>query len=145
MWRHCNFLNRIYVFYSSALQTAGIVAFILIGWALTDPSIASQLTQHETYSYIGLCVLIGVAILTLIIAFLGCCGALKESQCMLVTVSASKETANTFWCSKPEQSIRKKDFTNKSMFLSHFSVLLLFAGRFGCRNCNWRLCISISR
>lgn len=54
---------------------------------LTDTSYLISLTQEGNNFYIGLLVFVGVATLTLIIAFLGCCGALKESQCMLVSVS----------------------------------------------------------
>lgn len=68
-------------------QAAGIAAFAIFGWLLMDKSFLISLTQDENHYYIGLYIIIGVAALTLIIAFLGCCGALKESQCLLVTVS----------------------------------------------------------
>lgn len=68
-------------------QAAGIAAFTLFGWMLTDPSFLISLTKEGNNFYIGLLVFVGVATFTLVIAFLGCCGALKESQCMLVSVS----------------------------------------------------------
>lgn len=71
-----------------SFQAAGIAAFALFGWMLTDPSLLVSLTQGKSDVYIGLLVFVGVATLVIIIAFLGCCGALKESQCMLVSVSS---------------------------------------------------------
>lgn len=68
-------------------QATGIAAFAFFGWMLTDTSFLFSITQKGPDSYIGLLVFVGIATLVLIIAFLGCCGALKESQCMLVSVS----------------------------------------------------------
>lgn len=67
-------------------QAAGIAAFALFGWMLTDSSLLLSLTRGDNDLYIGLLVFVGVATLVIVIAFLGCCGALKESQCMLVSV-----------------------------------------------------------
>ena len=45
---------------------------------------SAALAQYASY------VLIGVGGFIFIVGFLGCCGALKESQCMLGTVSIRK-------------------------------------------------------
>ena len=79
------FINFVFFVFKKA---AGIVAFALLGWFLAN-STAFLLPYDEAKNefYIGLLVLVGVATLVIIIAFLGCCGSLKESQCMLVSVS----------------------------------------------------------
>lgn len=46
-------------------------------------SLPSEVSQVANVGY----VLIGVGAVLLVIGFLGCCGAVKESRCMLLTVS----------------------------------------------------------
>lgn len=40
------------------------------------------------FSSLGVYILIGAGALMMLVGFLGCCGALQESQCMLGLVSA---------------------------------------------------------
>lgn len=68
-------------------QIAGFGALALFVWVLTDPSVLISMTQEENHFYIGLYIFLVVGVLMLIIAVLGCCGSLKESQCMLISVS----------------------------------------------------------
>lgn len=76
---------------------------------------------------------VGVATLVIIIAFLGCCGSLKESQCMLVSVRTFLNTVFIF-----RHTII---WTTNDNFTIHFLVLLFLAGCFGGRNRNRRLCL----
>jgi hypothetical protein len=53
---------------------------------LVDPTFMISLAQeHQNYQY-ALFILLGIGVLLVLLAFCGCCGALKESQCMLVSV-----------------------------------------------------------
>jgi len=81
----CCLVKYLLILINFVFWAAGIAAFTLFGWALTDTSLLVSLTQGRNEVYIGLLVFVGVATLVIIIAFLGCCGALKESQCMLVS------------------------------------------------------------
>ncbi|XP_055296706.1 CD9 antigen-like [Sitodiplosis mosellana] len=81
----CCLVKYLLILINFVFWAAGIAAFTLFGWMLTDTSLLVSLTQGKSDVYIGLLVFVGVATLVIIIAFLGCCGALKESQCMLVS------------------------------------------------------------
>lgn len=64
------------------------LAILAIGiWIAVDPSIKDKLGggDHLDYLRIGAYVIIGVGAFIALVGFLGCCGAMKESQCMLVT------------------------------------------------------------
>lgn len=149
------FLIRFFrlVFYFVRLQAAGIAAFTLFGWALTDTSLLVSLTQGKNEVYIGLLIFVGVATLVIIIAFLGCCGALKESQCMLVSVRwifLKKKSYSLF-----ELNLLKTVFVGSfwswlninGIPISNcaFVVLLLLINCPGSRNSDRRLCLSQSR
>lgn len=66
-------------------------------WIKVDPRSIMELTQDDTlneffeeirkygYEEVGAYVLIVIGSLMMVIGFLGCCGAIKESQCMLAT------------------------------------------------------------
>lgn len=70
-------------------QAAGIAAFALFGLILANStSFLLPFDEAKNDYYIGLLVVVGVATFVILIAFLGCCGSLKESQCMLVSVSS---------------------------------------------------------
>jgi CD81 antigen len=60
---------------------------ILAIWMLVDPTFLMSVTQEESHYYYGLYILLAVGALLIILSFFGCCGAFKESQCMLVSVS----------------------------------------------------------
>lgn len=61
----------------------GIV--LLATWMLTDPTFLISMTQNESNYFIGLYTCLIVGGVMLIVPFLGCCGAFKESQCMLAS------------------------------------------------------------
>lgn len=60
-------------------------------WLRVDPNVAKYVNQAEeinvffTLAYI----LMAIGIIIMVIGFLGCCGAIRESQCMLGAVSDS--------------------------------------------------------
>lgn len=68
-------------------QLVGLTTVGVAVWMLTDPSFMISMTQDESNYYIGLYIFLAIGALMLIVAFLGCCGAFKESQCLLVSVS----------------------------------------------------------
>jgi hypothetical protein len=53
---------------------------------LLDPTFMISLAQEQQNYQYALFILLGLGILMVLLAFCGCCGALKESQCMLVSV-----------------------------------------------------------
>jgi CD81 antigen len=68
-------------------QIAGIAIVALAVWMLVDPTFMISLAQEQQNYQYGLFILLGLGILMVLLAFCGCCGAFKESQCMLVSVS----------------------------------------------------------
>lgn len=69
------------------LQIIGIGVIALATWMITDPTFYLSVTQDEVKYYTGLYIILAAGAILVIVAFMGCCGAVKESQCMLVTVS----------------------------------------------------------
>lgn len=67
------------------LQAVGLAVVVLGSWMLTDKTFLVSLSEQEQHYNMGLYVLLGAGILIIVVSFLGCCGAFKESQCMLVT------------------------------------------------------------
>lgn len=63
----------------------GFAIVLLAIWMLTDPTFLISMTQNENNYFIGLYILLVVGGLMLTVAFLGCCGAFKESRCMLLS------------------------------------------------------------
>lgn len=55
----------------------------LLGFLDSVEGAPPELSQLANVAYL----LIGVGAVLLVIGFLGCCGAVKESRCMLLTVS----------------------------------------------------------
>ncbi|XP_064635741.1 CD9 antigen-like [Lineus longissimus] len=55
-------------------------------WVRVDPQF-SQYIQHVNLKelYTAAYILIAVGVIIMVLGFLGCCGAIRESQCMLVT------------------------------------------------------------
>ncbi|XP_067000703.1 CD9 antigen [Anabrus simplex] len=63
---------------------AGLAILILSIWLLTDSSFYLSVTQEEAHYNIGLGIFLVTGAVLFIVGFLGCCGAFKESTCMLV-------------------------------------------------------------
>ena len=84
---------------SGYFQLLGCAVLGIGIWIKVDPNtfheyssnknFASFLDELNTVSYlsIGAYVLIAVGSVIMLIGFLGCCGAIRESQCMLISVS----------------------------------------------------------
>lgn len=62
----------------------GLTIIVLSVWMLTDPTFYVSMAQDEPSYYSGVYLFLIVGSLMFIVGFLGCCGAIKESQCMLV-------------------------------------------------------------
>lgn len=79
-------------------QVTGLSILGLSIWLLTDPSVYIGVTQdHQSFNS-GIYVLLAVGLLILIVGILGCCGACKESQCLLISVIIQSYDANSFDC-----------------------------------------------
>lgn len=52
---------------------------------LVDPAFMISLAQEQQNYQYALFILLGIGVLMVLLAFCGCCGALKESTCMLVS------------------------------------------------------------
>ncbi|XP_055965010.1 CD9 antigen [Sorex fumeus] len=64
---------------------AGIAVLAIGLWLRFDPQTKSIFEQENNHSrfYTGVYILIGAGALMMLVGFLGCCGAVQESQCML--------------------------------------------------------------
>ena len=69
------------------LQISGFVIIVLSVWMLVDPTFYVSMAQHESDYYSGVCILFLGGALLFVVGFLGCIGAFKESQRLLVLVS----------------------------------------------------------
>lgn len=78
--------NNIKNFYLQ-LQLTGLLIAVGTAILFADPTYAVSVVQDSNNYYIGLSILLVIGLILVIVAFLGCCGAFKESQCLLVTVS----------------------------------------------------------
>ena len=58
-------------------------------WLRVDPNVAKYVNHAEEINvfYTLAYVLMAIGIVIMVIGFLGCCGAIRESQCMLGAVS----------------------------------------------------------
>ncbi|KAF5912358.1 hypothetical protein HPG69_004028 [Diceros bicornis minor] len=67
------------------LQLAGIAVLAIGLWLRFDSQTKSIFEQENNNSsfYTGVYILIGAGALIMVVGFLGCCGAVQESQCML--------------------------------------------------------------
>ncbi|XP_011304710.1 CD9 antigen [Fopius arisanus] len=63
----------------------GLAAVVLGVWMLVDNTFIVSLTQEESNYHAGLYIMVAAGALLLIVSFLGCCGAFRESQCLLVS------------------------------------------------------------
>lgn len=78
-------IKYILVFVNLIFWAVGLAVVVLGSWMLTDKTFLVSLSEQEQHYNMGLYVLLGAGILIIVVSFLGCCGAFKESQCMLVT------------------------------------------------------------
>lgn len=69
----------------NVLQLAGIAVLAIGLWLRFDSQTKSIFEQENNHSsfYTGVYILIGAGALMMLVGFLGCCGAVQESQCML--------------------------------------------------------------
>lgn len=65
------------------LVGAAVVAFA--AWMILDPTFYISMTEDENNYRISVYIFLAAGALMIIVAFLGCCGAFKESQCMLIS------------------------------------------------------------
>jgi CD81 antigen len=80
---HVQGLIEFYFIY--VLQLVGIAAVAAAVWMLVDPTFMISLAQEQQNYQYALFILLGLGVLMVLLAFCGCCGALKESTCMLVS------------------------------------------------------------
>lgn len=71
------------------MQVSGLTILILSIWMLVDPTFYISMAQDESSYYSGICILFLAGALLFIVGFLGCFGAYKESQRLLILVSVS--------------------------------------------------------
>jgi CD81 antigen len=81
----CSLVKLLAVLMNFLFWIVGVLMMILAIWMLVDPTFLMSLTQEENHYYYGLYILLAVGALLVVVSFLGCCGAFKESQCMLVS------------------------------------------------------------
>uniref|UniRef100_A0A8D8G6S0 CD9 antigen n=1 Tax=Culex pipiens TaxID=7175 RepID=A0A8D8G6S0_CULPI len=81
----CGVIKYLVVLVNLLFWFVGFSIVLLAIWMLTDPSFLISMTQNESNYFIGLYILLVVGGLMLTVAFLGCCGAFKESRCMLLS------------------------------------------------------------
>ncbi|XP_015510806.1 CD9 antigen isoform X1 [Neodiprion pinetum] len=77
-------IKYLLVFVNLIFWAVASATVILAIWMLTDPTFIVSLAQEEHNYHAGLYILLAAGVLMLIVAILGCCGAFRESQCMLV-------------------------------------------------------------
>ena len=60
-------------------------------WIRFDPQFEKYVNSSATFGelYIGSYILLGVGACVMVVGFLGCCGAIRESQRLLATVSST--------------------------------------------------------
>ncbi|CAI9723428.1 CD9 antigen-like isoform X2 [Octopus vulgaris] len=54
-------------------------------WIRIDPTFQMYIDDNFNLPYLGAYILIGVGVLMMIIGFIGCCGAIRKSQCLLAS------------------------------------------------------------
>lgn len=77
-------LKYLVFFVNLVFWITGLTIIVLSVWMLTDPTFYMSMAQDESSYYTGIYLFLIVGTLMFIVGFLGCCGAIKESQCMLV-------------------------------------------------------------
>jgi hypothetical protein len=69
-------------------QLVGLAIIVLSIWMITDPTFYVRMAQDESSYHTGIYIFLAVGALMFVVGFLGCCGAYRESPCMLVSVRA---------------------------------------------------------
>ncbi|XP_059617858.1 CD9 antigen [Phlebotomus argentipes] len=109
----CGVIKYLVVLVNLIFWLVGLATVVLAIWMLTDPTFLISMTQDENHYYIGLYIFLAIGALMLIVAFLGCCGAFKESQCMLVSffccllIILVAEVAAGVWAFQNKQELSK--------------------------------------
>ncbi|KDR08608.1 CD82 antigen, partial [Zootermopsis nevadensis] len=70
-----------------SFQLVGLAVIVLSVWMLTDTAFYVSVASGESSYYTGIYIFLATGALMFIVGFLGCCGAYRESPCMLVSVS----------------------------------------------------------
>jgi hypothetical protein len=81
-------INKLFL----SFQLLGIAVIALSVWMLTDPTFYVRVAHDESSYHTGLYIFLVVGLLMFIVGFLGCCGACRESPCMLVSVCGMSPT-----------------------------------------------------
>lgn len=81
-------------------RLAGVGGRAVVSCTVLDwPHLPQALTRPLDFSSTGLYVLVGAGALMMVVGFFGCCGAMRESQCVLGSVSGVYEVG-TGWVGK---------------------------------------------
>ncbi|XP_050462994.1 CD9 antigen-like [Cataglyphis hispanica] len=80
-----NFGKYALVAVSFVFLIIAIAVIVLATWMLADKTFLVSIAQEGNNYDTGLYILLAAGILMFIVAFLGCCGALKHSRCSLIT------------------------------------------------------------
>lgn len=78
------FIKYALVWVNLVFWAVGLAAVVLAIWMLTDQTFLVSIAQEQQNFNAGLYILLVAGIVMLVVSFLGCCGAFRESQCMLV-------------------------------------------------------------
>lgn len=58
-------------------------------WVLVDPMGFKEIVAANPLLFAGVYVILAIGAMLFLLGFLGCCGALRENQCLLLFVSAT--------------------------------------------------------
>ncbi|KAK9297654.1 hypothetical protein QLX08_008708 [Tetragonisca angustula] len=78
------FLKYALICVNHIFWVVGLAAVVVAVWILTGQTFLISLAEEQPNLNAGLYILLAAGILMLIVALLGCCGAFRGSQCMLV-------------------------------------------------------------
>ncbi|XP_077294110.1 tetraspanin 96F [Arctopsyche grandis] len=108
------FIKFLFVLINFVFWVLGIAIVAIAAWMITDPTFYLSMTQDEVKYYTGLYVFLAAGGLLVIVSFLGCCGAVKESQCMLVSffcvifIGVVMQVAAAWWCAAHAGHLEKQ-------------------------------------
>ncbi|XP_046402581.1 CD9 antigen-like [Ischnura elegans] len=108
----------------------GLAVMVVATWMLVDPTFYVSVAQNESSYYAGLYILLGIGCLAFIVGLFGCCGAYKESQCMLVTffclllIIVVGEIAGGVWAWNHSEDLEKmvRDNVKKTVQMEYGEV-----------------------